>query len=67
MKPGDQVMVAPINGTPYTLCQALYERREELWGMRVYHPAALFPCVQPSQEGAFALRDLYATAVNQGS
>ena len=65
VKPGDQVMVAPINGTPYTLCQALYDRRQELWGMRVDHPAALFPWVQPGEEGAFQLRDLYATAVNR--
>ena len=65
VKPGDQVMVAPINGTPFTLCQALYDRRNELRGMRVDHPAPLFPWVQPGEEDAFELHDLYATAANR--
>ena len=64
VKPGDKVMVAPINGTPYTLCQALYDRRQELWGMRVDHPAALFPWVQPGEEGGFQLRALYESRLS---
>ena len=49
VKSGDQVMVGIINCTPYTLCQALYDRRSELEGVRVDHPAPIhhrspFPC-----------------------
>ena len=65
VKLGDQVMVAPINGTPFTLCQALYDRRTELRGMRIDHPAPLFPWVQPGEEDAFELHDVYATAANR--
>ena len=71
VKSGDQVMVAPINGTPYTLCQALYDRRGELENVRIDHPAPLFPWVPPGEESPFQLHDLYATpadreAVNSG-
>ena len=65
VKPGDQVMVTPINGTPFTLCQALYDRRNELKGMRIDHPAPLFPWVQPGEEDAFELHDLYATPADR--
>ena len=39
---GDVVAIAAINCTPFTLCQALYDRREELSGVRIDHPAPLF-------------------------
>ena len=65
VKSGDQVMVAPINCTPFTLCQALYDRRSELTGVRIDHPAPLFPWVQPGEEGAFELHDLYATPADR--
>jgi len=58
---GDQVMVGIINCTPYTLCQALYDRRSELEGIRIDHPAPLFSWVQDGDEDVFELHDLYAT------
>ena len=71
VKPGDTVTVAAINCTPYTLCQALHDRRSELSEVRIDHPAPLFPWVQPGVESPFTLHDLYATpadrqAVNAG-
>ena len=65
VKSGDQVTVAAINCTPFTLCQALYDRRAELSGVRIDHPAPLFPWVQPGDEGAFTLHDLYATPADR--
>ena len=61
VKSGDQVMVGIINCTPYTLCEALYERRGELEGIRVYHPAPFFSWVRDGDEDIFELYDLYAT------
>ena len=71
VKSGDTVAIAAINCTPYTLCQALYDRRAELNEVRIDHPAPLFPWVQTGDEGHFTLHDLYATpadraAVNAG-
>ena len=71
VKSGDQVMVAIINCTPYTLCAALYDRRNELEGVRVDHPAPLFSWTQDGDEDVFQLHDLYATPfdrdmVNEG-
>ena len=65
VKSGDTVAVAAINCTPYTLCQALYDRRTELSQVRVDHPAPLFPWVQPGDEGPFTLHDLYATPADR--
>ena len=65
VKSGDQVTVAAINCTPFTLCQALYDRRAELSGVRIDHPAPLFPWVQEGDEGAFTLHDLYATPADR--
>ena len=67
MKPGDTVAIAAINCTPYTLCQALYDRRAELSDVRVDHPAPLFPWVQPGDEGPFTLNDLYATPADRAA
>lgn len=65
VKSGDVVAIAAINCTPFTLCQALYDRRAELSGVRVDHPAPLFPWVQDGDEGAFTLHDLYATPADR--
>jgi len=66
VKSGDQVMVGVINVTPFTLCQALYDRRSELKGVRIDHPAALFPWVEPGQEdNTFEVHEFYATAMNR--
>ena len=52
VKPGDQVMVAPFTCTPYTLCGALYQRRNELRDVRIDHPASLFGDVSdPDRSG----------------
>ena len=43
VEPGAQVMVAPINCTPFTLCQALYDRRHELTGVAHRPPRPALP------------------------
>ena len=65
VKSGDTVAIAAINCTPYTLCQALYDRRPELSEVRIDHPAPLFPWVQPGDESPFTLHDLYATPADR--
>ena len=65
VKSGDVVAIAAINCTPFTLCQALYERRAELSGVRIDHPAPLFPWIREGDEGAFTLHDLYATPADR--
>ena len=65
VKSGDVVAIAAINCTPYTLCQALYDRRAELHAVRIDHPAPLFPWIQPEDEGHFTLHDLYATPADR--
>jgi len=65
VKSGDQLAVAPINCTPYTLCEALYDRRGELSNVRIDHLAPLFPWVRPGEESPFDLHDLYATAADR--
>ncbi len=71
VKPGAQVMVAPFTCTPFTLCGALYERRHELRGVRIDHPAALFAWARPDDESGLEVHTPYATpldrdAVNAG-
>lgn len=65
VKSGDVVAISAINCTPFTLCQALYERRSELSDVRIDHPAPLFPWAQPDDEGPFILNDLYATPADR--
>ena len=65
VKPGDVVAVSAINCTPFTLCQALYDRGSELTDVRIDHPAPLFPWIQPDDEGPFTLNDLYATPADR--
>jgi len=66
IKSGDTVVASPFTCTPFTLCQALYQRRGELHNVRIDHPAGLFPWIQ--EEGdreAFEVHDLYATPANR--
>lgn len=65
VKSGDRVSLSAINCTPFTLCQALYDRRGELDGVRIDHPASLFPWVRPGDEDAFQVHELYATPANR--
>ena len=65
VKSGDVVGISAINCTPFTLCQALYDRRAELSDVQIEHPAPLFPWVQADQEGPFTLHDLYATPADR--
>lgn len=65
VKPGDQVIVAPFTTTPFTLCEALYARRAELGGVRIDHPAGLFPWVRPDDGGGFNVRTNYATPADR--
>ena len=65
VKSGDVVGISAINCTPFTLCQALYDRRAELSDVQIEHPAPLFPWVQADHEGPFTLHDLYATPADR--
>jgi 4-hydroxybutyrate CoA-transferase len=65
VKSGDRVHVGPFTCTPFTLCDALWERRSELENVRIDHPAGLFPWVRPEEAGPFTARDNYATPFNR--
>ena len=65
VKSGDVVGISAINCTPFTLCQALYDRRAELSDVQIEHPAPLFPWVRADHEGPFTLHDLYATPADR--
>jgi 4-hydroxybutyrate CoA-transferase len=65
VKSGKQVGVAPFTCTPFTLCEALYERRNELEKVNVDHAAGLFAWVRPGDEKRFHVRDNYATPLNR--
>ena len=42
IRPSDQVFTAGLTGTPFTLCQALVEKKEELRGLRLNTLISLF-------------------------
>lgn len=65
LKSGDHLAFAPFTTTPFTLCAALYERRNELEGVRIDHPAGLFSWVRPEEAARFHVVDNYATAMNR--
>lgn len=65
IKSGHRVGVAPFTCTPFTLCGALYERRDDLENVRVDHPAGLFSWVRPDEGDTFHARDNYATPMNR--
>jgi 4-hydroxybutyrate CoA-transferase len=58
-------MVTWINVTPFTLCQALHDRRHELQNVRIDHPAPLFSWRQPGEESPFEVHDIFATFANR--
>jgi 4-hydroxybutyrate CoA-transferase len=64
---GQLVGVSPFTCTPFTLCEALYTRRNELERMRVDHPAGLYSWVreEDGDEPLFEVHDNYATAMNR--
>jgi 4-hydroxybutyrate CoA-transferase len=63
---GDRVGVGPFSTTPFTLCEALYERRGELDNVRVDHPAGLFSWIRPEDEdGPFRVLTNYATPLDR--
>ncbi len=64
-KAGDRIVVGPFTCTPFTLCDALYERRAELENVRIDHPAGLFAWLRPGEENGFNVRDNYATPLNR--
>ena len=65
VKSGDRVALAPFTTTPFTLCAALYERRNELEGVRIDHPAGLFSWVRPEEPTRFRVVENYATPLNR--
>lgn len=56
---GATVAVAPFQGTPYGLCEALAARLSALDGLEVYHPVSLFPWFDAAQ-GEFNLHTWFA-------
>lgn len=65
IEPRHQVSVAPFTCTPFTLCQALYKRREELRGLVMDHPAGLFPWAQDGEDPPFRVKTVYATPTDR--
>ena len=65
VRSGQHVNVAPFTCTPFTLCQALYDRRSDLENVRVDHPAGLYQWLKPDEDVPFTLRDNYATPFNR--
>jgi 4-hydroxybutyrate CoA-transferase len=64
---GDVVHVAPYSTTPVTLCTALKRRAVDdgLRDVRIDHPAAAVSWADAELEGAFTLKDNYATPPNR--
>ena len=62
---GNRVGIAPFTCTPFTLCEALYERGAELENVDIDHAAGLFAWLRPGEENGFAVRDNYATPLNR--
>lgn len=64
---GQLVGVSPFTCTPFTLCEALYQRRGELEGVRIDHPAGLYSWVraEDGDEPLFEVHDNYATPMNR--
>jgi acyl-CoA hydrolase len=64
---GHHVGVAPFTCTPFTLCEALYQRRGELKNVRIDHPAGLYAWVRPEdgETPLFEVHDNYATPMNR--
>ena len=66
---GDVVHVAPYSTTPITLCQALQTRAATggLLDVAIDHPAAAVSWTEPEFNGAFMLKDNYATPPNRAA
>ncbi|MEM7101293.1 MAG: acetyl-CoA hydrolase/transferase C-terminal domain-containing protein [Pseudomonadota bacterium] len=64
---GDVVHVAPYSTTPMALCNALKERalNDGLRDVRIDHPASAISWTDESLNGAFRLKDNYATPPNR--
>lgn len=66
VKPGDKVTMGSFLSTPYTLCESLYARREELSGVRIDHSAGLFAWIRSEDDRrSFEVHDNYATGFNR--
>ncbi len=65
VRSGDHVGVAPFTTTPFTLCDSLFARRNELKNLRIDHPASLFAWVSPDEETSHVVTDNYATPLNR--
>jgi len=64
---GDVVHVAPYSTTPMTLCNGLkaHAIANGLTDVRIDHPAAAISWTDPELQGAFRLKDNYATPPNR--
>ncbi|MFQ5471365.1 MAG: acetyl-CoA hydrolase/transferase family protein, partial [Dehalococcoidia bacterium] len=67
---GAVVAIAPFQGTPYALCDALAKRLAEVDDVHIYHPVSLFPWFDAAA-GEFTLHTWFAQvgerdAVNRG-
>ncbi|MCH8813626.1 MAG: acetyl-CoA hydrolase/transferase family protein [Chloroflexi bacterium] len=68
--PGAVVAIAPFQGTPYALCDALAQRLADVNNIHIYHPVSLFPWFDAAT-GEFTLHTWFAQsgerdAVNRG-
>jgi len=59
VQPTDRVFIAGLQGTPFTLCQALITRRAELRGLRLNTLVSLFDWNRPELEEAFHFESWY--------
>lgn len=53
IQPSDRVFIAGLQGTPFTLCQALITRRAELRGLHLNTLVSLFDWNRPGLEEDF--------------
>lgn len=55
VQPTDRVFIAGLQSTPFTLCRALIEKKQELRGLRLNTLVSFFPWDAPGLEEYFHL------------
>ena len=67
VKSGDRVAFGMLWCTPPALCRALYERKDELEGVEVYHTLSTVPWAGPGTEKAFRLHTGFLTNTDRSA